>query len=130
MASEIGQNTREEIRKLLGNISDTWIKGRPEELEEYFHEEMVIAGPGFKGGGRGKTECVQSYKDFVTHAAIRNVKESDHLIDVWGDTAVASYRFEIDYELNGQEHHDVGHDLFVFARQEEKWLAVWRTVIP
>lgn len=130
MISDIDQNAREEIRKLLGNISNAWIKGRPEELEEYFHEEMVIAGPGFKGGGRGKSECIKSYKDFITHAAIQNVKESDLMIDVWGDTAVASYRFEMDYEIGGERHHDAGHDLFVFTRERGKWLAVWRTIIP
>ncbi len=130
MASDTEQDTREGIRALLNNISDAWTKGRPEELEEYFHEDMVIASPGFKGGGRGKDDCVQSYKDFASHAKIREVRGSDHLIDVWSDTAVASYRFEIDYEINGQEHHDVGHDLFVFAREGGKWLAVWRTIIP
>ncbi|UCC39332.1 MAG: nuclear transport factor 2 family protein [Candidatus Aminicenantes bacterium] len=130
MAFDIEQKAREEIRELLSNISKAWTKGHPEELEGFFHEEMVITGPGFKGGGRGKSECVKSYKDFITHATIREVKESEHMIDVWGSTAVASYRFEIDYEVGGERHNDAGHDLFVFAREGGKWLAVWRTIIP
>jgi hypothetical protein len=28
------------------------------------------------------------------------------------------------------EHHDEGHDLFVFTRERGKWFAVWRTIIP
>lgn len=62
MASDNEQNAREEVRKLLRNISDAWTKGRPEELEEYFREEMVISGPGFKGRGRGNFYRGYSYR--------------------------------------------------------------------
>lgn len=130
MISDIEQNVQEEIRQLLKNINDAWVKGHPEELGEYFHEDMVIVGPGFRGGGRGKRACVESYKDFTSHATIREFKESDHAIDIWSDTAVASYQFEIDYEMNSEEHRDSGYDLFVFVRERGNWRAVWRTIIP
>ena len=130
MDSDIKQDAHEEIRQLLRSISDAWSKGHPEELEEYFHENMLIVQPGSQGGGRGKRECVDSYKDFVSHATIREFKESDQTIDVWGDTAVASYKFEMAYEMRGEVHKDSGYDLFVFSREKGKWLVVWRTILP
>ena len=72
------------------------MKGRPEKLEEYSHEDMVIAFPGFGRRGVGKRACVERYEAFVSEATIRDLKESQPLIDVWGDAAVASYRFELD----------------------------------
>ena len=54
MASDIEQNVREEIQQLLKNINAAWVKGCPEDLEEYFHEDMVIFDPGFGRRGIGK----------------------------------------------------------------------------
>jgi ketosteroid isomerase-like protein len=124
------EKTREEIRRILKNITAAWAGGHPGKLQEYFHDDMVIAQPGLGVRGRGKRACVDSYRQFIGQATIRGIKECDHHIDAWGDTAVASYRFEIDYRMGGQEHHDSGVDLFVFIRQEGTWLAVWRTILP
>ena len=51
-------------------------------------------------------------------------------IDVWGNTAVATYRYEIAYEMGGQLYQEMGQDLFVFVRDGGRWRAVWRTLIP
>lgn len=130
MTSYNGANAQKVIRQLLKKINEAWVNGRSEELEEYFHEDIVIAQAGLQPRGTGKKACVDSYKEFIRHANILGLKESDHYIGVWGDTAVASYKFEIDYEINGAEHHDSGVDLFVFARQRGNWRAVWRTILP
>lgn len=130
MTSYNGANAQTEIRQLLKKINEAWVNGHPEELEEYFHEDMVIAQSGLQAQGTGKKACVDSYKEFITHASILGLKESDHHIGVWGDTAVASYKFELEYEINGAKHHDSGVDLFIFTRQRGNWRAVWRTILP
>ena len=130
MVSDSNQKDQEEIRQLLKNINEAWVQGHPERLRKYFHEDMVIARPGFRGGGRGKDVCAESYGDFINHATVRKFQESNQQIDVWADTAVASYRFEMQYQIGEEEHRDSGVDLFVFARQKGTWRAVWRTIIP
>jgi ketosteroid isomerase-like protein len=55
--------------------------------------------------------------------------EGDATIDVFGDTAIATYRFEIAYEMNGKTFSESGRDVFIFVRAEEGWQAVWRTVV-
>ncbi|MBI3666731.1 MAG: nuclear transport factor 2 family protein [Acidobacteria bacterium] len=54
-----------EIRQVLEKINRAWLNGRPEELAEYFHPDMVIVHPGFGGRAEGSQTCVQSYKDFT-----------------------------------------------------------------
>jgi hypothetical protein len=120
---------RKEIRQIITAINQSWLQGHPQRLERYFHPDMVIAAPGLKVVGRGRDACVQSYRDFIGRAVILDYHESDWSIDVWGDTSVASYRYQISYQMNGQEHRDTGHDLFVFIKQKGKWQAVWRTLI-
>jgi len=52
------------------------------------------------------------------------------VIDVVGQTAVASYVFDIRYELEGVAYQESGRDLFVFSREQTTWRAVWRTMLP
>ena len=118
------------VRETLTRMNQAWTQGHPEDLEKYFHEDMVIAAPGFRGGGRGRATCVASYTGFASRATIKSFEESEHAIDVWGDTAVAIYRFDLEYEMEGKERSENGYDVYVFTHQDGKWLAVWRTIIP
>jgi hypothetical protein len=121
---------REEIRLIVDRINNAWVKGKPDEMAKFFHRDMVIAEPGFSRVGSGRESCVKSYEDFTSAAEVRDFKTSEYMVYTWGETATVSYAFEIDYEMEGKEHHDRGHDLFVFSREGEKWQAVWRTIIP
>jgi ketosteroid isomerase-like protein len=121
---------KEEIRTLLQKISEAWFKGDPDDLMQYFHEDLVIMSPDLQRMGEGKTACIQSYKDFIAQAVIHEYKEYDYTIDVWGDTAVSTYAFDMTYEIKGQMTRETGHDIFVYNREGKKWLVVWRMVIP
>jgi hypothetical protein len=48
---------------------------------------------------------------------------------MFGDAATASYTWQIAYALDGKEWNERGSDMFVFVRQEGKWLAVWRMML-
>ncbi|PYQ46356.1 MAG: hypothetical protein DMF78_26525 [Acidobacteria bacterium] len=50
-------------------------------------------------------------------------------IDVAGETAVVSLRYEMLYERSGKRYRATGRDLWVFERDGPAWLAVWRTML-
>ena len=68
--------------------------------------------------------------DFVRQAKARSYKLSEPEIDHAGDTAIATYSWEMTYERGGQESHESGHDLFVLMRFQGRWQAVWRALLP
>jgi hypothetical protein len=123
----------DEIRLLLQRINETWIWDKPERfpaiLGECFHEGMVIKGPEFQTMSTGREACIQSYVDFVRQAAVSACTLSTPDVDVWGDTAVATYAWKVTYERNGEQCQDSGHDVFAFVRSGGRWLAVWRAVL-
>ncbi|MFC1554226.1 nuclear transport factor 2 family protein [candidate division KSB1 bacterium] len=125
----MADNPNEIIQQILKKINNAWIQGNPKEMEEFFHEDMVIAIPGGQRVCKGKNACIDSYSQFIKNSKIHTVKESEYCIDVWSSTAVASYSFEIDYEMNNKRYYEKGTDLFVFNLVNDKWLAVWRTVL-
>ena len=119
----------EKIIRLLKKINRDWVKGRARELKEHFHEDMVIVHPHFQGRSEGRQACVEGYEDFISRAEVRQYSETDFALDLWGDTAVVSYKFDISYVMKGKSYRESGHDLFVFTRLRGKWLALWRTLI-
>jgi len=130
MESAIHQQEQEGVRLLISKINHAWLKGNLKELREYFHDEVVTRGPNLEFLGKGIDPCVKSFEDFLRAARIQDFRESDIQVDVFGSTAVATFAWEIDYEMGGQSYHETGHDVFVFVRSGEKWQAVWRAVLP
>lgn len=125
---------RAHIRDLLERVNDAWLKGNPDDLPrtlaECFHDKVVFRGPDFQELARGIQTCVASYQDFLRRAKILDCRLGEPVIDLAGDAAIASYDWDIRYQLEGEEHQDSGHDLFVFTRDEVRWLVRWRALLP
>jgi hypothetical protein len=121
---------QEHIRELLREINRSWLDGDFDALQKLLHEKVVTVRPGFGERAEGRESCIQSYKDFVRSAAVKRFDESDHQIDVCGTTAVATYRFDITYEMGGREFHEIGRDIVVLRLEGRGWQVVWRTLLP
>lgn len=113
----------------LRTLNDAWLNGRFDELPALVQQDMVAVAPGFGERSRGGEAFVAGLRDFMQSATIRDFTEHDLDVDVIGDTAIASYRFEMDYERSGRRYAATGRDLYVFRRLEERWIAVWRTLL-
>lgn len=121
---------RETIGQLLLQIHDAWRNGRTAELRGLFHEGMVIVPPALAGRIEGREAAIRSYDDFLGVASLDEYRESAPTIDVWGDTAVATFGWEMAWTMHGRSHREAGHDLFVFTRRDGRWWAAWRTILP
>ncbi len=118
-----------QITAIVNAINNAWLKDQSEELARYFHEEIVIVAPGFMQRSEGRAACIQSYRDFNRQARIHSFSSTECTVDQWDSTAVATSEFTIAYEMNGQRYDEKGRDLIVFARANDSWLAVWRTIL-
>lgn len=118
------------IEQIIRNINNAWTTANFEDLNEYFHEDMIIAQPGKEIMGKGRQTCVESYRQFVNNVELKEYYESNYEINIWGNTAVVSYSYDIIYKMNNKEFDESGVDVFVFSRAENKWLAVWRSISP
>jgi ketosteroid isomerase-like protein len=96
------------LEDLVREINRLWVGGNAEQLGEYFHEDMIIVNPELKKMGQGREDCVKGYIDFAAQAKTTSYEESDFEINVWGNTAMVNYRFDITYEMGGKEYNDIG----------------------
>jgi hypothetical protein len=134
MADQTGTVEQVAVRDVLSRINEAWSKLRGDAmtaaLNECFAEEIVMRGPGFIFLGKGRDLAVRSYHDFVNQAEVKNFSVDEPQIDVAGETATAQYKWTMTYVLNEREYTERGYDVFVFARRDKKWLAVWRAMLP
>ena len=119
----------ETIRDLMKSINEAWLKGQTAELKAFFHPCIRFVSQNLETLADDRQACINSYADFTNNAKLLSFTESDLDIQTWGSTAVASYRFDIEYNLNNQTHRDSGRDMFFFTFQDSRWRAVWRMML-
>jgi hypothetical protein len=121
---------RDAVAATLRRINDAWTVRDPAEMAHELHDRVAFVQPGFASRLDGRDAAIEGYREFLGSAILHSYTEHDLAIDVVGDTAVAVYRYEIDWEQDGVRHLETGHDLFVFTRADDAWQAAWRTVVP
>ena len=125
---------REAVRRTFLQLSAAWQARRYDELATLLADDMVFALPDFGGRLEGGAAVVASYREFMERITLTAYREDAPTIDVWGDTAVVSYRWEMAWLAGGVANDESDYDVFVFRRMAnsdagtEPWLAVWRTM--
>jgi uncharacterized protein (TIGR02246 family) len=125
---ELTNANEKEVWEVIQRINSAWLEKQSERLGELFHDRIVIVGMDGRRYGEGRAACVDSYRGFSEQATVSFYQESDRQVDVYSTVAVVAYRFEIEYTMNGETSRDMGRDLFVLEKENERWLAVWRQV--
>lgn len=117
------------IRAVLAALTKAWRTGRTQDIRALLHPSVVFVLPGFSGRAEGPAACIATYDEFLAAALVLRYEAGEPVVDVVGDTAVASFRWEMAWEMGGQRSEDAGHDLYVLIRVEGRWLIAWRTLV-
>ncbi|MBI5643736.1 MAG: nuclear transport factor 2 family protein, partial [Deltaproteobacteria bacterium] len=91
-----------EVWNTLVSLNRAWTVGKAEDLKNYFHKDMVAITATDRKRLEGREACVSAWAAFSSSVKIKSWKESDPKIDVYGDTAVVTYYFDISFETGGQ----------------------------
>ena len=118
-----------EIWELIRRANRAWLAGAAHEVASLFDESAVVVAPRLQGRVEGREAIVRSYEEYVHHSRTHAFEELEHQIDVFGDSAVATYRFTVRYTLNGEEEErdEAGQEVLVFRRGPGGWKVIWRT---
>lgn len=124
---------RAAVAAAYSRLSAAWRNARYDELASILDEDVVMALPGFAGRVEGRDALVQSYRDFMQRATITHYEEGPPQIDVWGDTAMVTCRWQMRWLDAGDQNEAAGHEAFLFRRlpgspDPGEWRAVWRTM--
>jgi len=117
-----------EVRKVVERINKAWQQKKFAGLGECFHEDVVIVGPGYAEFGRGRDQCLESYREFATNAAVLSYAESAHSLRVWETAAVYTYAWKMTYKREKGPRQESGSDQLVFQSGPHGWQLIWRYI--
>jgi ketosteroid isomerase-like protein len=125
----VEESKRESAAATMRRINQAWVHGHVEDLASMVHPEIVMVFPGFTGRVQGQEDLLAGFRDFCQSATIEEFRQYDDQVDVAGDTAVITFRYDMVYERSGERYRSIGRDLWVFQNEGGAWIAVWRTML-
>ena len=109
--------------------NQAWLENRPTDMQPYLHPDVTMVLPGFTSAVAGREALLAGFAEFCTNARVLKYHESHMQIQVVGNVAVVNFRFDMLYERAAYLEQSTGRDIWIFEWVEEKWLAVWRTMV-
>ena len=120
---------RRQIHHTIAAINESWRSGHVEDMAPHLHPDIVMKFPKFSGEIAGRDKLMEGFEEFCSNARVIEYSESDEQIDIAGHCAVVSFQFNMLYERAKYQERSTGRDLWVFQRESDRWIAVWRTMI-
>jgi hypothetical protein len=121
---------KDEVWETVRSVNKAWLGYDMKALRNLCHPKVVIVAPGFGRRSVGRQASLSSYEGFISMATVNHFKEAEPTIDVCDDTAVVTYRIEIAADVDGRPYAEQGRELHVLKRSDDRWLSVWRMVVP
>ena len=118
---------KEEVWQTIQALNRAWtVEGNPDELENYFHKNMVAISPADRERLEGRDNCIASWKAFVEAATIHYWKVTDPEVQLYGDNkfAVATYYYDMSFDMGGKTVKTGGRDMVVLVNEDGKWWVV------
>lgn len=118
------ETVKQEVWKTLRKLNDCWTKGDGSGLVNHFHENMVAITATKRERLVGRDACVADWMGFAKAAKIHYWKETDPKIDLFDNTAIVTYYFDMSFDIGGQSINMGGRDMYIFVKEDNKWWAV------
>jgi len=120
---------KQDIWRLMEEINHIWLMEDPERLRAFIHKDIVVLTQDFKEQGIGIDAFINSYREFRKISKIKDFKVNNSRVDLFSNFAIVSYNFEIEYEINNEKNKNSGRDMFIFTKEVDSWLAIWRMLL-
>jgi ketosteroid isomerase-like protein len=105
-------------------LNDCWTGGHPADLVRYFHENIVAITPANRLPLVGRDACVEAWTQYTQVAKIAAWRTDDVQVRVHGDTAIVTYLYELECEVEGRRAKPAGRDMLVMVRENGRWWVV------
>ncbi len=129
MSAAFDSPVAEEVWQTVQALNACWLEGRPQALDPFFHEQVVMAMPGLVERVRGREAIVGSYAEFLKQATVHAFEPTDARVDVHVDVAVVTYQWKTDYELASVRYEETDSEILVLQRTDGRWQVLWRTLV-
>jgi len=112
------------VWQTVQELNRAWTQGDPADLAKFFHRDMVAITPVDRRRREGQTACIEGWAGFAKMARISSWKETEPLVQVYGNAAVATYYYDMNCEMGGQALRLQGRDMLFLVKENGRWMTV------
>jgi hypothetical protein len=103
---ETNDTETDQIVRVIKSLGQSWREKQFGRLETLFVETVVFQDAEGHRIVEGKSDCIQSYRDFMEIAKVLTYEEEEPDLVPLGGFVMANYGWQIDYEMEGASFHD------------------------
>lgn len=129
MNEPTASNTKE-IEALIERLNDCWLNDKLENMDMFFHKQVVMLQPVTNKKMIGREAMIDSYREFADSSEVNYFRTKDMAIDVFENTSIVFYTFDIKYRVETTNYDESGTEILVLNRYNDRWAIVWRTQMP
>jgi hypothetical protein len=122
--SSSSEDIKQEVWRTVRELNDSWTKGDGSSLIQYFHSRMVAITPMTRERIVGRDACVAGWMEFAKTAKIHYWRVVDPRIELFGNTAVVTYYYDMSFDMHGQTITTGGRDMLTLVKEDGKWWLV------
>lgn len=115
---------QKQIWDVIKSLNQAWIDKKTDEFKNYFHPQMISIQPEIAERLAGGETCIESWTDFSRKTEVISFEEKDPLIQIYGDTAIVTYYYNLQFESQGKKKTVSGRDMTTLVKENGKWLIV------
>lgn len=98
-------------------------------MTELLHPEFTIGSPGLDAPPASREDYVAAIAGFWSGATLVEFRDTHLAVQVTGATAIATLAVELTVDREGVGSRSTWRDVWVFTQEQDRWLAVWRTIL-
>ena len=120
-----------EVWSVVRESNRARIAGATHELAALLDAEAIFVEPSTSRRSEGREAVVRAADDERHHTRIESFEELEHTVDVFGDFAMVTYRYEMRARpaAEEQEREESGQDVVALRRTGGKWRVLWKTSV-
>ncbi|MDR1828286.1 MAG: nuclear transport factor 2 family protein [Methylobacteriaceae bacterium] len=115
---------QQEVFSVVHAANLAWTKGDPDDLDQFFHPRMIAFTASDHNARIGSSACLEGWKGFAGAARIDEWRELDPKVELYGDSAVVVYYYDMSGAFGDTPFHFTGRDMFFLVRENGRWLIV------
>ena len=101
-----------------------WTRGNPDDLAHYFHPRMLALTASENLRRDVAEACMAGRKAFARTCPVKDWREIDPIVRMFGDAAVVSYYYKIEFLRDGRNIKTGGRDMFFLVCENGRWWIV------
>lgn len=110
------------------DLNFAWYEGRYDDLERYYHPDVVMSVPGCLQPVVGRAAMLETYREFAEAVKVHAFSINQMEVFAYDGVELCHLDFEVDYETSDGRFQEQGRDVYVIkenAHGEKR--VVWRT---